>query len=896
MNEWHSLSLGTIEKQLDTSLLYGLTHTQVEERLTAHGPNQLPVERVDSWPIIFFRQFHNPLIGVLLATCAILAFLGHHMDAVIIFSVLSFNACIGTVQEGRAQNTLQALKKFVQTNTTVLRENRELIIPDTELVPGDIIIIQEGEKVPADARIIESHGLRINEAVMTGESLPVYKIHTPIKKIAVPLTEQTNMLFRGTTLVGGNCKAIIVATGINTEIGKISKKIATLDTEIPLKADMRRLSHVIIGGAVFISVSLFILGLAFGKSVFELFETVVLLGVSVIPEGLPIVMTLVLANGVWRMAKRNALVKKLQAVEALGQTDIIAVDKTGTLTKNELVVRKAYVNGKSFDISGSGYEPTGEIVCENTHDVALKNHDLHTLASYASLLSNARIAYLEQQKEWHVSGDPTEAAMRVFAQKLGLHREKLDIHFPRVAEVPFDFKTKYHAILLHQKETSLILLAGAPEVVLERSHYIYQDGVEHPFSEKQRAHITQEIHTMSEQGYRVLCIAYSIQSSPISLLQDTEIPPLTFLGFLCFEDSLREEVFDAVQRAGHAGIHVIMITGDHALTAKTIGLKAGIFHEGDRILTGDEIDRMDDEELYDALLHTTICARVTPDHKLRIIEAYKKKNKIIAMTGDGVNDAPALVAANLGIGMGKIGTEVSKEASDIILLDDNFATIIAAIEEGRRIYRTIKKVILYLLSTNLSEVLTIAGAILLNIPLPLVAVQIIWLNFVTDSFLDVALAMEEKDKDLLSQRYPRTARILVDPLMLWRIGCMAFPMAGSALYLFIQTYPTDLTKAWTICLTTLAVSQWINAWNCRSEHISVFRMNPFSNKFLLAALAIVSILHLSVIYLPFMNHIFRTTPLTLQDWSVILSVSLLVILVEEIRKLFHRRLLRLATA
>ncbi|MDO8571414.1 MAG: HAD-IC family P-type ATPase [bacterium] len=896
MSEWHSLSLGITEKKLATNLARGLSSIQVKERLITYGPNQLPAERVDSWPIIFFRQFQNPLIFVLLITCVILFSLGKKIDAAIIFSVLFFNACIGTIQEGRAQHTLRALRIFVKTNATVLRDGKEVIIPDTELTPGDVILIQEGEKVPADARIIESNGLRVDEAALTGESLPVDKISDSVKEGKVIIPEQTDMLFRGTAIVSGNGKAVIVATGIATEIGKISKKIMTLETEIPLKNEMRKLSRVIIVGAIGVSAALFILGTLLGTPTIELLETVVLLGVSVIPEGLPIVLTLVLANGVWRMAKRNALVKKLQAVEALGQTEIIAVDKTGTLTKNELVVRKAFINNKLFDISGSGYEPTGSIVIQGTTADAKNDEDLRMFATYASLLSNAHVAFLEESKQWHVSGDPTEAAMRVLGQKLNLHREHLDTHSPRISEIPFDFKRKYHAVLTMQKEKHLLLTAGAPEVILERSRHIYINGKKHALTENIRNDIMLRIHTMSGQGYRVLCFSFLEYDTSMRILNDMTISDMTFLGFLCFEDSLREEVLPAVRRAQAAGIHIIMITGDHSLTAQAIGEKAGIFDVGDRVLTGAEIEAMDDEELYDALLHTTICARVTPDHKLRIIEAYKKKGKIIAMTGDGVNDAPALVAANLGIGMGKIGTEVSKEASDIVLLDDNFATIITAIEEGRRIYRTIKKVLLYLLSTNFSEVVTITGAILLGIPLPLVAVQIIWLNFVTDSFLDVALAMEGKDSDLLSKNYPRDMRVLVDPLMLWRIVLMSFPMAMSALYLFIQTYPTDLTKAWTICLTTLAVSQWINAWNCRSETVSLLRMNPFSNMFLVAALATVVVLHLGVVYLPFMNEIFRTAPLTLQDWSAIVGISLTVILVEEIRKAIHRHMIHTSPA
>lgn len=890
MNSWHSLSLSTIKKQFETDLDRGLSSSQVEERLTQYGHNQLPPERGDSVLILFFRQFHNPLIGVLVIICGILLILGERMDAGIIFSVLFFNAIIGTVQEGRAQHTLNALRQFVQTNATVIRDGKELIISDTRLVPGDLIRIQEGEKIPADARIIESNGIRVNEATLTGESLPVDKTESIIKRKDAPISEHINMLFRGTVVVNGNGRAIITETGTHTEIGKISKKIATLESEIPLHQELTNLSKTIIVGAVTISASLFILGTLLGKSTFELFETVVLLGVSVIPEGLPIVMTVVLANGVWRMARRNALVKKLQAVEALGQTDIIAVDKTGTLTKNELVVRKIFMDDMVIDISGSGYEPTGRAVVHDTMNDVSSNGSVVLLASYASLLSNAHIAEISDAKQWRISGDPTEAAMRVFAQKLGLEHDQLEKRYLRLAEIPFDFRYKYHAILAQHEQENLLIAAGAPEVIMEKCTSFFKKSKEDRLTDDERKNLEHHVHTLSSQGYRVICLASRLfDNNSEKKLDVSTIGKLTFLGFLALEDSIREEVSEAVLRAQQAGLHIIMLTGDHRLTAQAIGLKTGIFHKDDRILTGEEIDSMDEDELYDALSKTTVCARVTPDNKLKIIEAFKKHDKIIAMTGDGVNDAPALVAANLGIGMGKIGTEVSKEASDIILLDDNFATIIAAIEEGRRIYRTIRKVILYLLSTNLSEVLAITGAILLNIPLPLVAVQIIWLNFVTDSFLDVALGLEGKDGDLLSSRYSRRTKTLVDRSMLIRIVNMAFPMALSGLYLFLQTYPTDIKKAWTVCLTTLALSQWLNAWNCRSEDKSIFRTNPFSNKFLVAAFVTVLLLQIGVVYLPFMNTIFHTTPLTIPDWFAIVGISLLVILTEEIRKFFSRK-------
>ena len=895
MNDtWHSKTLPEIFQALHSGE-HGLTREEATERLKKYGLNKLPEGKVDSLFVIFLRQFQSPLIYILLAASMIVFALGETIDGSIILAVLLFNAIVGTIQEGKAQNTFLALKKFVETKATILRDGKELIIPDSEVALGDIIILQEGEKVPADARIIAAANLKIDEAALTGESEPVRKIADTLDRVDMPTAEQKNMIFKGTHILAGNGKAIVVATGILTVIGKISKEIAAIDTEIPLKTNIRELSRFIIIAVASISVLLFLFGIVSGKSVKEMFTTVVSLSVSIIPEGLPIVITLVLATGVWRMSKRNALVKKLQAVETLGQANVIAVDKTGTITKNELVIQKVYVDGKFFEVGGVGYEPKGAIQLNGSVVDSVNHPELLFAGKIAAFCANARVMFSEEEKVWRVAGDPTEAAMLILAQKLGFHKDDLERESPLVGEIPFDYKLKYHATIHRLDGQRFLAVVGAPEVILGLSQKIWRagpstalgTGKRQGLSKEEKQELESVFLSMSQEGLRVVALAESCKT-PDTLKPET-INNLTFVGFFGMKDALRPEVSEAMQKAASAGIRVVMITGDHKVTAQAIAKEAGIYQDGDTILTGQDIDAFSDAELSEKLARTSVFARVTPEHKLRIIKAYKAAGEIVAMTGDGVNDAPSLVAADLGVAMGKIGTEVAKEASDIVLLDDNFGSIVSAVEEGRSIYKTIKKVILYLFSTSWGEALTITGALLLGFPLPLLPAQIIWLNFVTDGFLDVALAMEPKEEGLLRGNFERTKKYLVDKLMAQRMFIMAVPMMLGTLFLFKGYFENDIAKAWTISLTTLTVFQWFNAWNCRHESKSIFQMNPFSNKFLVGATFTVIFLQLLAIYNPLMQKFLRTAPLEFSEWLIIVPIAASIILVEEIRKFFYRR-------
>ncbi len=883
---WYAERLETIFNTLQTNE-HGLSSDKAARRLKEDGLNALPETKPDGYPLIFLRQFQSPLIYILLAASAAVFFLGEVADGSIILAVLLFNAIVGTIQEGKAQNTLRALKRYIETTATVVREGIEISIPDYEVVRGDILMLREGEKVPSDARIIVANGLKIDEASLTGESEPVGKTAEVIGTKELPVAEQRNMVFKGTNVVIGNGQAVVVTTGVNTVIGTIAKEISTIDTEIPLKANIRYLSRVIIAVVGMISITLFILGLIKGEEIITIFATVVSLAVSVIPEGLPIVITLVLATSVWRMSKRNALIKKLQAVEALGQARIIAVDKTGTITKNELVVREVWTEEKTFSISGIGYEPEGSVMIDGSVVDAANHPELLLVGKMAALGASARVTFSEAESRWRVTGDPTEAAIRVFGEKVGFKKDDLLHESTLVSEIPFDYKLKYHAALSGAEGDNLLIISGAPESILSLCTKIRRDGGTHPMQHTDRKEAEDMFETMSSRGLRVVAVA--MREKFAELLEPDAVRDLAFVGFFGMQDILRPEVAEAMMRASSAGIKVVMITGDYTLTARAIAKEAGIWQEGDELLTGVMIDKMSDDELKVRVANVSVYARVTPEHKLRIINAYKKRGEIIAMTGDGVNDAPSLVAADLGVAMGKIGTEVAKEAADIVLLDDNFGSIISAVEEGRSIYKTIKKVILYLFSTSLGEVLTITGALILGYPLPLLAAQIIWLNFVTDGFLDVALAMEPKESGLLSGTFEPPKKYLVDGLMVRRMIFMALPMMFGTLFLFQKYFESDMGKAWTISLTTLAVFQWFNAWNCRSESRSVFQMNFFSNKYLLGATAIVMSLQMLAVYNPFFQRFLHTVPLTLSEWLMAITVATSIIWMEEIRKFFYRR-------
>lgn len=867
---------------------HGISSSEAKQRLEENGFNELPEVKIDSYLKIFFRQFKSALIYILLACGIAVFFMGEIIDAGVIFFVLIFNAIVGTIQEGKAQNTFLALKKFIKSRAIVLRDNEEMIVSDREVVLGDIIILREGEKVPADARLISCNSLQVNEAALTGESIPRFKTNKTLEESEISIVNLENMVYKGTAVVSGNGKAIVTATGVDTFLGSVAKETLQIDSDFPLKGDIEKLSKWVIIFIIAVCFILFILGLINGDSLREIFKTAVAISVSVIPEGLPIVITLVLASGVWRMGKKNVLVKKLQAVEVLGETKILAVDKTGTVTKNELAVEEVYIGKKFFKLNSKGYSPEGNVEFDGNVVDPLNHPELLLAGKISALNSSANVIFQKSKNKWKVVGDPTEGSMIVFSKKIGFHKDDLLSESQLLDEVPFDYDLKLHLSLHKQEKNNFLAVTGSPEAILSFSEKEWNNNEIKDITEERKKEIEKIVLEMSKKGLRIIGFAFC--ETDIAEINKENIPKLIFGGFLGIKDVIREEVNGAVRQVVNSGIRVVMITGDYSVTAKAIAEEAGIYKTGDEVLTGDQIEELDEEELAEKIKNVSVFARINPNQKLKIIKAYKLNGTVVAMTGDGVNDALSLAMADIGIGMGKIGTEVAKEASDLILLDDNFGNITYGVEEGRNIFKAIKRVVLYLLSTGIGEVLTILGALILGFPLPIVAAQILWLNLVTDGFLDVALAMEPKEKNKKGI-YKKT--FIINKLMIWRMFFMAIPMMIGTLYLFNQYFRTDIGKAWTISLTTLAVFQWFNVWNCRSEEKSIFTINPFSNKFLIGATVIVVSLQFLVIYNSFFQKVFRTVPLNTKEWGVIILVSSSILVVEELRKLAYRKIKKL---
>ncbi len=920
----------TVLSDLKTSTR-GLTEHEVLERAKEYGTNTLPEAPKTSRFTIFLRQFQSSIIYILLIASTVVYILGEHVDASIILAVLIINAIVGTIQEGKAEDTLAALKSFATTTSTVVRDGAEDSIPDTELVVGDIIVLREGDKVGADARLIQITDLLMDESSLTGESEAVEKILEKIEDTASLATEsfkQRNMVFKGTTIQGGFALAVVTAVGVDTVIGNISGELSAITTDVPLKESIKKLSRWIIVIVLLVGVFTFFIGLLKGYSVTAMISIVIAMSVSAIPEGLPITVTLILAAGVYRMGKKNALVKKLQAVEALGHADVIATDKTGTLTMNQMMIQQVFSGGSLYDVSGVGYEPKGTLTKDEldlssggdassgnvgnkvrtTIDAKLHN-ELLMLGKISALVSNSPIVYDESKQIWkRVGGDPTESALTVFSQKLGFLKDEILGEMPLLAEVAFSSDTKYHAVLHKDGIDTFYAVAGAPEVLLNKTQQYLKGNTNHDMTIGDREQIEKAIQTMASQGLRVIALA--TKKNPPKYAEEVgKLPELVFVGLVGISDALREGIFESVQKAQNAGITIVMITGDYVETAKAIAEKAGIYRAGDIAITGDDLALLTDDRLREVLPKVTVFARVTPEHKFKIVQLYRSLGKIIGMTGDGVNDALSLAAADLGIAMGKTGTEVAKEAADIILLDDNFKSIVSAIEEGRYIYHSIKKVITYLLATSIAEIFIIVGALIAGYPLALQPSQIIWLNFVTDGFLVLALAMEQNFASLgtssrggsatganILRKPDSKSKSLVTRSMQIRIVITALTMMIGTLAVFVAYLgnssvgdsTADYIKATTMALTVLAVFQWFNAWSCRSEHHSVFRIPLFSNIYLVWSTGIILVLQLLAVYWAPLQFILKTVPLNGSDWLVVLLVASSVVVVDEVRKLFSR--------
>lgn len=866
---WYQKTTDQVLAELDSSS-EGLSDKEAAARLKKHGPNSLPEAKQSSAFQIFLKQFTSPLVYLLFLVAIIVLVLGEFLDASVILFILFFNAIIGAVQEGKAQNTLQALKKLVTTQALVRRGGKEYLIDDHELVPGDVVVVREGDRVPADARVLKIVGATANESSLTGESTSVVKTVEPIEgkgSHTLAAADQTNMIFKGSSLVAGSAEAVIVATGSQTEIGKLSKTIADNQTEIPLQKNIRHISHLIVVVVAIASVLLFIVGMFRGLGVLEMAVITVSLAVSIIPEGLPVVITLILANGVWRMSQRNALIKRLGAVEALGQASVIAVDKTGTITKNELVVTTVVVKGKTFTVTGSGYNPEGTVQYQGKAVSPPETPEI-ILAAKIACFANAKLFLSADKESWSISGDPTEAALLVFAQKSGLNIEDIKERHPVTQELEFDYKRKFRAVVYKEGTKHMLAALGSPEAIAK-------------LSGQRSSSILPQVEELSKEGLRVIAFAFTeLHKSSVDF---EDIPKLTFGGLYAMQDTMHREVPAAVEDVQAAKLQLVMITGDYPETARAIARSAGIYKKGDTVMTGKELQSLSPSDLQKAVKKATVFARVTPEHKMQIVKALKAQHMVVAMTGDGVNDVPPMVAADLGIAMGKTGTDVTKESADMILLDDNFSTIAAAVEEGRNIYQTIKRALLYLFSTNVGEFLVIAVALLLAWPLPVTAVQILWLNFVTDGFITIAFATEPKQGNLLRLPYRKPTKYIIDKATITRLFPMAVIMSFGTLAVFYFYKDVDYLKAKTMALTVLAAFQWFNAFNVRFERRSAFT-KLLANKWLLAAVGFVVLAHVAIIHTNLGRQLLGTTSLSLQEWGIAILLASSVLWYEELAK------------
>ena len=889
---WHHLPQEEVLDLLDTDLDKGLDRLEVEDRQQNFGPNAL-TRRKGQGPLLrFLLQFNQALVYILLVAVIIKLFLGAWVDAGVIFGVVLLNSIIGFVQEGKALGALEALSRALTTETTVLRAGEKQRIDAKELVPGDVVLLASGDKVPADLRLLQSRSLQIDESALTGESLPVEK-RSGVLGHDTTLADRANMAYSSTLVTYGTGVGVITDTGDNTEIGRISELIASAEVlATPLTRKIARFSHLLLYAILGLATMTFLVGLWHGDSWINLFMAAVALSVAMIPEGLPAVLTITLAIGVARMAKRNAIIRRLPAVETLGSTTVICSDKTGTLTRNEMTVQLMWAGGENFAVSGIGYAPEGEVQQDGKTVDSYKNIALAELLR-AGLLCNDSV--LKQDEEgWKIEGDPTEGALLVTARKAGLDDKLAQASYPRLDAIPFESQHQYMATL-HGGDSPVVYLKGSVESLLARCDAILDADGENKPLDSDAVHA--QVAVMASQGQRVLAFArLAVPPESTAIDHDDVAQGLIFLGLQGMIDPPREEAIQAVRACQAAGIRVKMITGDHAITAAAIAGEIGLDDtlaagEIPLVLSGRELEAMSDAELIQAATGTAVFARVTPEQKLRLVEALQAHGEVAAMTGDGVNDAPALRRADIGIAMGITGTEVSKEAADMVVTDDNFATIEAAVEEGRGVFDNLIKFLTWILPTNAGQGLVIIAAVMASQPLPVLPVQALWINMTTAVLLGLALAFEPREPGIM-RRPPRTpdAAILSGELIFRIILVGLLLLAGAfGLFEWALYQGASEAEARTIAVNVFAVGQSFYLLNCRSLRFSMFRLGLFSNPWVWGGIAAMTVAQLLFTYVPLMNRLFHSAPIGLMDWAHILAVGLVIYLVIGAEKTLRQR-------
>ncbi|QJW45959.1 calcium-translocating P-type ATPase, SERCA-type [bacterium BFN5] len=888
----------------DTDKDDGLSTSEVKKRLNKFGFNEIVEKEKISWWKRLLAQFQDFMVLILLGATLISAFLGEYVDAITILAIVIINAILGFVQEFRAEKSMEALKKLAAPTAHVIRNGNPQQIPAKELVPGDIIILESGDKLSADGRLIAGQGVEIEEAALTGESLPVRKVADRVYNENSPLGDRKNMVYAGTVVTRGRGKAVVCATGMATEVGCIAGMIQeSVNEATPLERRLEHLGRWLVWGCLAICLIVVMTGVARGEPLFLMCMAGISLAVAAIPEGLPAIVTVALALGVQRMIKRNAIIRKLPAVETLGCTTVICSDKTGTLTQNAMTVRKIFTGSNAYELTGSGYDIKGDFLLHKQLFQPQNDKLLTYCLEIAVLCNNSvlkrndvSIAGLWRRTNdsaWGIEGDPTEGALIVAAAKADIWRANLEKLQTRIGEVPFESDRRRMSVIYQCNGEYYLYTKGAPDTILEMCQSYNNGRNEIPINSDILSKLSIANEEMTSQALRVLAVAYrKISKAEAEYPSEQSESNLTFIGLIGMIDPPRDEAKQAIEVCKQAGIKTVMITGDHRNTAMAIASELKMFDESKNlVLTGQELDLISDNEFSKIANNVTVYARVSPAHKLRIVKALKKQGHIVAMTGDGVNDAPAIKEADIGIAMGCTGTDVTKEASAMILADDNFATIVAAVEEGRGIYDNIRKFIRYLLACNTGEVLTMFIAALAGLPMPLLPVQILWVNLVTDGLPAMALGVDSNDPNIMCRPPRHPSESVFSRGLSRKIIGRGIQIGLSTVLVFSIVYylKNDLNLARTMAFSTLVFSQMFHVFDCRSETYSVFEAGLFRNKFLVMAALCSTCMQISVIYNPFLSSVFATVPMGVYDWILVLGISGWTFILNGFKYIFFRR-------
>jgi P-type Ca2+ transporter type 2C len=882
---WHALKAEEVIDELKTNSEEGLNDDEVKKRQEKYGKNKLPKGKKNPWWKRLLQQFNNVLIYVLIAAAVITALMDHWIDTWVILAVVIINALIGFIQEGKAEKALESISKMLSLEAVVMRKGEKKTIDAEELVPGDIIFLKSGDKIPADVRLYKSKDLQVEESPLTGESTSVDKSVDPVDEDAV-IGDQLSMAFSGTVVTYGKATCVVVATGADSEIGKINKMISEVEKiTTPLLQQIEKFGKWLSVVIIAVTAGFFAFGRFYhGTDLDQMFLAAIGLIVAAIPEGLPAIMTITLAIGVQRMAGRNAIVRKLPSVETLGSVNVICSDKTGTLTRNEMTAKNIITAEKEYEVKGTGYEPEGKIIHD---DKEVKPEDDKVLMQLLQTIrcSNNSELGKNDEGEWTVTGTPTEGALLTLSYKAGLKEFKPK----RLDQIPFESEHKYMATLNKIEGDAYIFITGAPERLIDMCNKQYiadgEEKIDKNFWEK-------KMEDLAAKGQRLLSAAFHKAGSDKSEIEKEDVEKdKTFLGIIGIIDPPRKEAVEAIKECKEAGVDVKMITGDHAITAKAIGKEIGI-GDGEKAMTGAELEKMDDTNMQKIVNEYDVYARTSPEHKLRLVKALQANNRLVAMTGDGVNDAPALKKANIGIAMGIKGTEVTKDASEMVLADDNFASIVNAIEEGRTVYDNIRKALLFILPTNGAESLVLMSAILLGIIMPITPAQVLWVNMVTAVTLALALSFEPMEEDVMERPPRKPDAPILGNLFIWRIIFVSFLIGGMTLGIFKYMQSLDVSReiARTVAVNTLVAGQLFYLFNCRKIKSPSIGKGFFNNRYAFFAAGALILLQAFFVYVPFMNTLFGTASIEIDYWLYPLAAGVAVFLIVETEKFIARKI------